>query len=538
MTRTRTRWALALGGTAASLSLWACMAMSDTVQQPDSAVSQRVGGVGTCSGPYPDYWQDPNFADSGMWKDQKISNQPPEHWSGPVFRLSQRYPATLPDSSADEGWKQFNPFKAGLSQEEMRKEAQGYMWAVMKYIQAGNVTQGETGGDVQKDWTLCDNPVRPWVHIPFQTYDPSSGREFIHGLTREAPVLFTLKDRTQVKTTVWAVGFYNPRAAYALGQVWKPNGVPVFPTSNMAFPEGAVIGKPLFTTATPDQIPNLMNMPKWQANISDPAFCVCKAPDGGQCSFQQISEQCARTPGTVWLLQFDIAVRDNRSPTGWAFGTFVADGQQKASEKNPWSRISPLGLMWGNDSPPPGGLAISNPVDPRTKGFTQEVVFWDVVDRWNAASDGGHLGCNSRLNGPADNTRSSCLSCHMTASVPDKNRAVPPFLDLGNLTALTSNTGPGSGTELGSTPKPGQCATAPGQVSVDAVYFATSTCSTSFQGGSVVPKPQYSNGGTQWISTDFSLQVSISMAQWAEWQADQVDERKGPRFLQAILPGR
>ena len=316
---------------------------------------------------------------------------------------------------------------------------------------------------------------------PFQTYDPSSGREFIHRLTREAPVIFTLKDGTQIKTTVWAVGFYNPRAAYALGQVWKPSGVPVFTTSNMAFPDGAVIGKLLFTTATPDQIANLTDMPKWQANISDPSFCTCKAPGGGPCSFQQISEQCARTPGTVWLMQFDIAVRDSRSPTGWAFGTFVADGQQKASEKNPWNRISPLGLMWGNDSPPSGGLAISNPADPRTKGFTQEVVFWDVVDLWNAASNGGHLGCNSRLNGPADNARSSCLPCHMTASVPDENCKVPPFLDLGSSSAL----GPSAG--------PGQCVPSPSQASVDAVYFATSACGTSFQGGSVVRKPQSSH---------------------------------------------
>ena len=75
-------------------------------------------------------------------------------------------------------------------------------------------------------------------------------REFIHGLTREAPVTFTLKDGSQLASTVWAVGFYNDRAAYTLGEVWKPDGNAVFPTSNMAFPEGAVIGKLLFTTAT------------------------------------------------------------------------------------------------------------------------------------------------------------------------------------------------------------------------------------------------------------------------------------------------
>jgi hypothetical protein len=512
----RTQWALGLGSVVGALTLWACVTQG-------GAVGPEVGGDGTCAGPYPHYWQDPKFTSVGMWQGQQISNQPPAGWKGPVFRLSQQYPAELPPETMDEGWKLFNPFKQGLSQEEMQKQAYGYTWAVMRYIQAGNVSQGASGGDIEKDWTLCNNPVRRWVHIPFQTYDPSSGREFMHGLTREAPVTFTLsKDGSQLKTTVWAVGFYNPRAAYALGQVWKPDGTAQLPTSNMAFPEGAVIGKLLFTTATPEQLPILTNMPKWQANISDPAFCGCKPPPGQQtCSFQQISEQCPRKPGELRLMQFDIAVRDSRSPTGWAFGTFVADGQAKASEKNPWDRISPLGLMWGNDSPPAGALAISYPADPRKNGFTQEVVFWDVVDRWNVASNGGHLGCNSRLNGPADNARSSCLSCHMTASVPDKNRAVPPIFDLG------------SGAQ-----NPGQCATSPGQPAADAVYFATGACSTPFQGGSIVPPPQYANGSTQWISTDFSLQLSISMVQWLEWQADQVHEPTGPRTMQGILPAR
>jgi hypothetical protein len=508
------KWAMALGGVAGAVTLWACVT---TGSNPSG-----TGGAGTCDGPYPSYWQDPKFTSVGMWQGQQISNQPPSDWTGPVFRLSQQYPADLPPETGDEGWKLFNPFKAGLSQEDMQKQAHEYAWAVMRYIQEGNVSEGAKGGDVQKDWTLCNNPVRRWVHIPFQTYDPSSGREFMHGLTREAPVTFTLKkDNSPLKTTVWAVGFYNPRAAYALGQVWKPDGNAQFPTSNMAFPEGAVIGKLLFTTATPEQLPILTNMPRWQANISDPAFCSCKPSSGEQsCTFQEISQQCPRTPGEVTLMQFDIAVRDSRSPTGWAYGTFVADGQAKASEKNPWNRISPLGLMWGNDTQPSGALAINYPVDPRKNGFTQEAVFFDVVDRWNVDSNGGHLGCNSRLNGPADNARSSCLSCHMTASVPDKNRSVPNIFDLGTSTG------------------PGQCAPSPGQPTVDAVYFATTNCSTSFQGGSVVQPPQYASGANQWISTDFSLQLSISMVQWMEWQADQVQEATGPRVMQGELPAR
>jgi hypothetical protein len=513
------KWMLALGGVAASATLWACVTLGGG-QGPGPG-----SGPGTCEGPYPSYWQDPKFTPTGMWAGQQISNQPPADWKGPLFRLSQQYPSTRPPEDTDP-WKKFDPFKAGLTQEEKARQAHEYAWAVMRYIQEGNVEQGATGGDIAKDWTLCNNPVRRWVHIPFQTYEPLSGREFMHGLTREAPVTFTLKDGTQLKSTVWAVGFYNPLAAYTLGQVWKPDGTAVFPTSNVAFPEGAVVGKLLFTTATEDKLPILANMPKWNANISgtqSEPFCACTPPKDqmGQqvCSFEQISKQCSRAPGEVTLMQFDIAVRDSRSPAGWAYGTFVADGQHKASEKNPWNRLSPLGLIWGNDAPPAGKLAISFPVDPRKNGFAQEAIEWDVVDRWNKDSDGGHMGCNGRLDGPADSTVSSCLSCHMTASVPDKNRLTPPFL----VTASQSS--------------PGQCSPAPGDPALDATYFADLPCSTSFSGAGVA-KPQYPNGATEWISTDFSLQLSISLTQWAEWQADQVQEATGPRAMQGVLPGR
>ena len=277
----------------------------------------------------------------------------------------------------------------------------------------------------------------------------------------------------------------------------------------MSFPEGAVIGKLLFTTATPKELPFLENLPTWQANISDPAFCKCKPkdPKESQCSFVETSEQCPRTLGSVTLMQFDVAVRDKRAKGGWAFGTFVADGKAKKDEKNPWMRISPLGLMWGNDTPPEGKGALEYPVDPSKNGFAEEVVFADVVARLNEGSNAGHLGCDGRLNGPADNARSSCLSCHQTASVPDKNLATPPIFMLSGSSA--------------------QCAN-PAAPATDAVYFASMPCASSFQGGTVVAPPQYASGAKDWISTDFSLQVSIAMVQYNEWVTDRAATAETP----------
>lgn len=479
----------------------------------------------TCSGPYPSYWQDPAFMNTGMWEGQRISNQPPLGYSGPIYRLSQKFPETLAEDRGDWGWTKFDPFQSGLSQDERRQRSSDYIWAVMRYLQAGNVDHGAGGGNVEDDWNLCENKVRNWYNMPFQTYDPLSGREFMHGLTREAPVKVTLKSGQAVATTIWAVGFYNARGAHQLGKVWRPDGKAQPPAADQSFAEGTVVGKLLFTTGTPEQMPFLKGLPAWRINMSDAAFCACK-PSGNQksCTLQEMSEQCPRSPGEVYLIQFDIAVRDDRAPTGWVFGTFVADGEAKANEANPWNRISALGLMWGNDPPPPGQSALSYPADPRVNGFAQEVVFFDVADRLNQATDAGHLGCNSRLNGPADNIQSSCLSCHMTASVPDKNLTVPPILaQFGGLKA--------------------QCANPP-NLATDAVYFANTGCSTPFNGGTVVPPPDYASGRKEWISLDYSLQLSISLVQWGQWMEHQdvsqklTEAPRPARRMTAVLPGR
>ena len=67
------------------------------------------------------------------------------------------------------------------------------------------------------------------------------------------------------------------------------------------------------------------------------------------------------------LLQVDFAVRDERAPIGWVFGTFMYDCFHEDSRVSlwylllrirktllihyiqPWYRITPVGIMWGND---------------------------------------------------------------------------------------------------------------------------------------------------------------------------------------------
>jgi len=492
----------------------------------------------TCSGTYPSYWQDiaPKFAE--MWKGQTISNAPTGAYSGPVFKLSDDYPRQPVDDKANQPWRsaKFDPlFDPATPQDVKAKLAKEYGWLVYNYILAGNINQPG-----QSDFDVCENPVRPWYHIAFQTYDPLSGREFIHGLTREAPVTFSIKSGTgTAATTMWAVAVYNATAAYTLGTVWQKDGTAKIPTSNIRFQEGAVIGKPLFNTATLDQLPVLANMPRWNANISDPTFC--NAPQGATMAEQ--SAACPRNYAAwndVRLLQFDISIADSRAKgTGWVYGTFVADGQRKAKVKDEWQRVSLLGMMWGNDTPPPGQLAYNYPPNPRKNGFKEEVIFWDVVDELNSYGGTGmvqrmgHLGSNHRLNGPADNANSSCMSCHGTASVPDSTFTTPPLLAKfapASMNMTYQSVAPVNGLKTVGLDRSGSPATVKNDVSfseMDAIYFANVMAGTSFNmttpsGKNVMGEgvPSYPNPAQkQWISLDYSLQLSMSLTQWMQWKA-------------------
>ena len=521
----------------------------------------------TCTGAYPSYWQDPNPKFTEMWAGQTISNVPPANQRGRAFRLSDDYPTVFRNEIKEQPWRspKFDPlFDPNTDQKTKTELAWAYSWEVMRYIQAGNISSG----NVNTDWTLCNNNVRGWYHIPYQTYETLSGREYIHGLTREAPVTFNVKDPDFPKasltlaTTMWAVGFFNPTAAYTLGTVWKKDGRPVIPVNGVNFKEGAVVGKLLFNTSTSVQLAPLTNMPVWQANISDPSFCKCN-PTGSakQCTMVEESQQCARS-STAWnpvrLLQFDIAIKDNRaSGTKWVFGTFVADGQRKANEPNPWNRITPLGLMWGNDTPPKGELAYNFPKDPRANGFMEEVIFWDTVKMLNAAGGTtnlaqrpGHLGCNNRLNGPADNANSSCMSCHQTASVADENLSTPPIVaQFGGLTDQCVT--PDASNPLKGVDRSGASAKVINGITfseMDSLYFANTDAGASVNMTVQTPKgpknvlgnkPVYPNGSKEWISLDFSLQLSISLTQWGQWQKHQKSQKhSATRVHGALLPAR
>jgi len=285
---------------------------------------------------------------------------PPAGWTGPVFALSQDYPAAAPAP-------QPLPWKAI----DFRTSPVTYARSVLRYAMQGNVAV---------DWRGQDNAVRTWYHAPWM-HRGSRGRELVHGLTRERDSGPGDLHPDQTGTYQnWAVSLYNALGGFTIGQVWADPEAP--DATKALFPEGTVAIKLLFTMAPPDDVPTLLGAPEWEAFVGAP---------------QQIR--------TVRLLQVDLAVRDDRADatTGWVFGTFVYDPAAAGTAgMRPWDKLTPVGIMWGND---PALLGTGQPlqeskINPRGRALVT------------------HLGWEGRLNGPVDNPVSSCLSCHGAAQDP------------------------------------------------------------------------------------------------------------------------
>jgi hypothetical protein len=307
-------------------------------------------------------------ASAGTFPD--AHERPPAGWQGPVFELSQEYPTELP-AAEPVPWD-------GI---DFTTAPEAYARAVLRYVYEGNR---------EAQWIVQRNRVRRWYHAPW-LHAGDSGREFVHGMTRERSSRpGELHPLQTSKIQNWAVGFYNPRGGWVLGRVWKD---PKRPDATAArFPDGAVSAKLLFTAAPVSEVPYLKEAEIWKANIA--------ADEAGKRAVQDVR-----------LLQIDVAVRDARNDarTGWVFGTFMYD--PAAPGATPWDRMVPVGLQWGND---PG-------ITPTmVAAGTKLAETW--VNREHSLPQ--HLGWGGRLNGPVDNPASSCVSCHGTA----QHRAVSPLM--------------------------------------------------------------------------------------------------------------
>lgn len=298
----------------------------------------------------------------------------PDGYQGTLYRLNQKYPNEFPVS--ERPWEKV----------DFRTDAYGYLMTLRDYFYKGML---------EADFRSVDNCQHkwydmPWMHVGFHP------RECVRGMTRERDMRsFELGPLQEAPAQNWAVGFFNEYGGYAIGQVWKNPELPNIHA--IRFPVGAVITKALFTTATPAEAPQLEGSLVWLANINSTIDLY---------SPKQLRE--------VRLMQLDVAVRDSRADatTGWVFGSYVYD--KDAAGENPWMKMVPVGLAWGND---PGVTA----KDVDNGAQLQETVICHTAPQY--ARD--LLGWGGRMNGPADNHKSSCLSCHSCAQLPHNADMVP-----------------------------------------------------------------------------------------------------------------
>ena len=303
----------------------------------------------------------------------------PADYVGDRFRLSQSFPSTPPTTGVEPWLK--HDFKKPQG-------ASSYLQSVLDYVAEGMA---------EVDWRAERNTKRSWYHVPWMTAG-AHPREFLRGMTEERPVRgpeLGLKRGVTIQN--WAVGFYNAIGGYTIGQVWAAEAPNL---SKAQFPIGTVVAKILFSDVVAD-------------DFSDGVDLLAGAPavDVNLKVRGKIEKKIQR----MRLMQIDVAVRDQRTgTTGWVFGTFAYD--KDANETDPWRRMKPVGLMWGND--------------PQLKEGAKPIE--TIVDAQAPVYARNHLGMGGRMNGPVDNPVSSCLSCHSTAQYPNRSPMSWDSARLGN----------------------------------------------------------------------------------------------------------
>ncbi len=315
-----------------------------------------------------------------------------------------RFPAT--ESSAYDSetkainlpWRTDLPVSVGSKTfawqgKQFESDWRGYMQGFLAEIKAAGVTI--SGNRLRMD------PSAEWWISPWMDYG-TSGREKLHGLTAErGPKVGDLAPGSSEGPQTWAVGWYNRPGAYAISQIFKDPCNPAIP-AGWAFPHQSAAFKFLFSDADVSQVTYLAGAPEIKAFINPPGVSV--GPVSG------------RRESTMRLLQVDVAVRDPAAKeTGWVMGTFVWR-KPAADFKGDWlyDNLVPVGLMWGND---PG---VQNDAWSSFAAVKQSQVNMELAGTlWQAAGQDWPQrpfpGFQGRLNGPADNPRSACLSCHSAA---------------------------------------------------------------------------------------------------------------------------
>lgn len=286
---------------------------------------------------------------------------------------------------------------------------------LQKYFYENMANQNPSQPDM--NFIAQKNKARYWCHMPWMQTGVN-GREAVHGLTKEMDLRPSKNIPTYMNATPgsdWGVAYFNGPGCRTLGNVFgsksQPLDAPRFQNSD--FDHGTVSAKILFTTA---DFPEIKDAYQWKANVSEPGM-----PERGL--------------KTVRHIQMDISIKDmtlkgtNALLKNWVMLGYYYDPNYDYDKdikpivgmENPLNSIPnlpkalykmrPMGIQLGLDKPETGDT----------------VVFPGAYAN----------GSGGRLNGPADNPRSSCLGCHGAAGTGAS--MIPGFLSMKMLEPYKEN---------------------------------------------------------------------------------------------------
>ena len=261
--------------------------------------------------------------------------------------------------------------------------------------------------------------------------DPTSGREAIMN-TNTGQIVPSVSWSEQYRPIPefmqnYGVIYFNPTAAYMLGQVWENLYEPNLDAQK--YPEGSIVVKVEAATVQPKEWP-------WHDEPDANGSVLSGASEWQVFRPTTIDQkEHQRNPGykmknvvqTVYPFQLAIRVKDSiASPnTGWVFLGYVYDARSKAEKV--WDRFVPAGMMWGND--PKHALSKSqfnandqleeSWINPDAPPFVKDTLGWngrfaapmDVAVRHNVVFPSGTRAQEGLR-------ASSCLSCHGAAQFP------------------------------------------------------------------------------------------------------------------------
>jgi hypothetical protein len=439
--------------------------------------------------------------DAAYYAFRNAVTNPPPHVTTPVFELSKNYPHQPPRPLTEKcpqgecPWLylnvNFTPDFPKNEQDVKSPQWHGQNWDTYMADILNYVKQGQTSDLNNTDgWHINVDGKTRWYNVPWMSYDPTAGREYVHGTTNErtaqlaefiGPVhsphadIFIAGESAACRAKYpfgfesWSVGYYNEYGGYTLGKAIPPSGVPQISNymgalipAGLPFPEGTVVVKILTSSIPSDCVSYLKGAPAWQIDRHE------YSPSNGY--------ECEREVQISHVVQMDVAVADSRSPIGWVYGTFAYDGDLPGNTF--WDHLVALGLQWGSDP-------WTFPAVPHSASLPlqQSVINTDVQTFQ-------HLGCMGRLAGPVDNPESSCTSCHASAY------AVPH----GTINEMGTNVPPSFGFA-------GMCEVFSAE---NSDYFQNQSAPQAFPGG-LFPTA---------VSLDTSLQLAVAFTQYGYFNTD------------------